>query len=353
MRKFLKFLRIFFSVLFICMIIGVIVLFTTSFGHDVRKLAAATILSTQHRDWAVYTFLPDHELQQMIDDIDNPKYINSKGLTTGLKEREKIAIEHKDFTKEGLVVTVEDVSETFSDHYYKGKLMTISNPLNVKIATPKGSQGNDFGEQIHVMAKREGAIGAVNANGFNDPNGVGNGGEIMGISIQNQKVISDSGGKDTKDYIGGITGEGLFVTGFYSPNELLEMDMKEVAGFRPQLIVNGEKMITEGDGGWGYGPRTIMGQKEDGSIVFLVIDGRQTHSIGASMKDCQDFLYKKGVINAIAMDGGSSSSMYFRGDNITTPSSKGNIPRYLPNAWVVVPKEGQDVSIYENGEKVK
>ena len=51
-------------------------------------------------------------------------------------------------------------------------------------------------------------------------------------------------------------------------------------------------MITN-DGGWGYGPRSIMAQKKDGSIMFFVIDGRQTHSIGASLRDCQDILYEK------------------------------------------------------------
>ena len=61
-------------------------------------------------------------------------------------------------------------------------------------------------------------------------------------------------------------------------------------------------MITN-DGGWGYGPRSIMAQKKDGSIMFFVIDGRQTHSIGASLRDCQDILYEKGAVNAMAMDG--------------------------------------------------
>ena len=34
-------------------------------------------------------------------------------------------------------------------------------------------------------------------------------------------------------------------------------------------------MITHGDGGWGVGPRTAIGQRKDGTVLFLVIDGRQ------------------------------------------------------------------------------
>ena len=112
-------------------------------------------------------------------------------------------------------------------------------------------------------------------------------------------------------------------------------------------------MIKDGNGGWGYGPRTAIGQKADGSILLLVIDGRQTHSIGASMKEVQDLLYDRGAVNAMAMDGGSSAIMYFNGKNITTPSSANNIPRYIPNAWLVQPFANQEVEIYENDKLIK
>ncbi|WP_144496037.1 phosphodiester glycosidase family protein, partial [Bacillus thuringiensis] len=113
--------------------------------------------------------------------------------------------------------------------------------------------------------------------------------------------------------ITGLTKFGQMITGNYSTQQLLDKQVVSAAGFMPQLIVNGEKMITEGDGGWGSAPRSIMDQKEDGTIMFLVIDGRQTHSIGATLKECQDILYEKGAINAMAMDGGSSATLYLGG----------------------------------------
>jgi len=48
-------------------------------------------------------------------------------------------------------------------------------------------------------------------------------------------------------------------------------------------------------------------------LMFLVIDGRQTHRIGARLKEYQDILYEKGAVNAMAMDGGSSATLYFGG----------------------------------------
>ena len=101
-------------------------------------------------------------------------------------------------------------------------------------------------------------------------------------------------------------------------------------------------MITEGDGGWGSAPRSIMAQKEDGTIMFLVIDGRQTHSIGATLKECQDILYEKGAINAMAMDGGSSATLYLGGKVINSPSTLSHEDRYLPNAWVVTANQNKN-----------
>lgn len=65
----------------------------------------------------------------------------------------------------------------------------------------------------------------------------------------------------------------------------LMINPEKVEKVKPLEIVNGERMITEGVGGWGSGPRNIMAQKKDGSIMFLVIDGRQAHNIGATLKD--------------------------------------------------------------------
>ena len=53
-------------------------------------------------------------------------------------------------------------------------------------------------------------------------------------------------------------------------------------------------MITNGDGGWGVGPRTAIGQRKDGTVLLLVIDGRQPgYSVGATCAICRIFCMKK------------------------------------------------------------
>ena len=80
-------------------------------------------------------------------------------------------------------------------------------------------------------------------------------------------------------------------------------------------------MITEGDGGWGVGPRTAIGQKKDGTVLFLVIDGRQPgYSIGATLRDVQDILFEKGCYIAANLDGGSSSTLYLNGKVVNKPA---------------------------------
>ncbi len=93
--------------------------------------------------------------------------------------------------------------------------------------------------------------------------------------------------------------------------------------------------------------RSIMAQKEDGTIMFLVIDGRQTHSIGTMLKECQDILYEKGAINAMAMDGGSSATLYLGGRVINSPSTYSHEDRYLPNAWGVTANPKHSINLIQ------
>lgn len=93
----------------------------------------------------------------------------------------------------------------------------------------------------------------------------------------------------------------------------------EAVSFDKTMIVNGKKTIKSGDGGGGIAPRTAIGQRKDGSILLLIIDGRQASSIGATYREVQDIMYEYGAYNAANLDGGSSSTMYYDGEVINNP----------------------------------
>ena len=324
-------------------IIALFILFATPFGHNLRIIAAESILTSQHRQFAKYTFLSNEELNRIMDDIENPKFQNSKAANdlsdTELKKKANTP----------LTITIETINHRYADHYFQGKLMTVSNPLNVKLVVQQGSQGSDVGEKLDVMARRAHALAAVNASGFSDSTGHGGGKIGLGVVIADGQVIHTSE-NDKPAITAGLTKDGQLITGDYTAAQMLQQQVVSAASFKPQLIVDGEKMITSGNGGWGYGPRTIIAQKKDGTMFFLVVDGRQSHSIGASLKDCQDLLYDLGAVQAMAMDGGSSATIYALGDILNIPSTSSHQTRYLPNSWVVTAMEGQKVSVTIDGK---
>ncbi|PES30645.1 phosphodiester glycosidase family protein [Bacillus cereus] len=347
----MKHLKTFFKrvllLLFVFILIGISILFGTNYGRELRITAAGSILTSQHPQYAKYTFLSQSELDKLMDSINNPKWSNSDEVIYRKIAEKKL----KELKNQPLKIDIETIkSDETSRFPFQGKLVTISNPFNVNLVTHKGTQGQDKGEKISVMAKRNDALVAVNASGFSDETGRGGGSVATGIVIEDGNIIDTGHDIDTPAIISGLNKFGEMITGNYSPNQLLDKQVISAAGFMPQLIVNGEKMITNGDGGWGSGPRSIMAQKKDGSIMFLVIDGRQTHSIGATLKECQDILYEKGAVNAMAMDGGSSATLYFGGKIRNSPSTLSHKDRFLPNAWVVVPKSNQKIELKLDGK---
>ena len=76
-----------------------------------------------------------------------------------------------------------------------------------------------------------------------------------------------------------------------------------------------------GDGGFGIAPKTAIGQRQDGAIILLVIDGRDIGSLGATVKEVQEIMYKLGAVNAMNLDGGKSTTMYYDGEIINKPSN--------------------------------
>ena len=205
---------------------------------------------------------------------------------------------------------------------FNGYYMIIKDPTRVKIGYT--SKLKVEGETTSQIAERNGAIAAINGGGFVDQSSsaewTGNGGLPTGVIMSEGKVIYDDlgGGKTTTL---GITKNGIMVVGNYSLAELKEKGVQEAVSFYPALIINGKMTSISGDGGFGIAPKTAVGQKKDGSIILLVIDGRDIGSLGATVKEVQEIMYQLGALNAINLDGGKSTTMYYDGEIINKPSN--------------------------------
>lgn len=311
---------------------GALFLFLTDTGTELREWAAGTLLTTQHDYWAPYTFLPQAKLDELKRQIKNPQIVNSDGEETASEQPAKpVIVPMPEKPRE--LIEIEEINVDKGSYYFKGKLMYISDPQRVHLIT---TNRKDRGDLLDEFAKKHNALGLVNASGFYDPDGYGKGAKAFGVVIKDGKILQSYNPKSGESALG-ITYDGRLVTGNYSAQQLVKMGVRDAMSFRPQLIVNGKNLFADKPAkSWGIQPRTAVGQKADGTIVFLVIDGRQPgHSIGASMNDIAELLEQKGVVTAMAMDGGSSSMMLYNGEAITKTSSPYHRGRYLPNAWAV------------------
>ncbi|MCX7745599.1 MAG: phosphodiester glycosidase family protein [Clostridia bacterium] len=223
---------------------------------------------------------------------------------------------------------------------FTGKMMVIYDPTKVVIGY--SGQMPKAGEVTSAIAKKNRAIAAINAGGFMDVQWSGTGGAPMGFIIHDGKVVynqlkSEKVRQDTAAF----TEEGMLIVGKHSIEQLKKLKIKEGVSFGPPLIVNGKTTIKKGDGGWGKAPRTAIGQRESGEVLFLVIDGRRNGFSGATLRDVQDILLQYKAVNAVNLDGGSSTTMYFGGKVINTPSDALG-ERAVPTVFMVLPGEGSE-----------
>ncbi len=213
---------------------------------------------------------------------------------------------------------------------YKGKMMIVQDPSRLFVGTPGPYDGRP-GQTLDDLVKNNGAIAGINAGGFEDENGFGNGGTPIGIVIHNGELAFGSPAKSST--VIGFDGNGKLIVGNMTAAQALDKGVREAVSFGPVLLANGTAAPVAGTGG-GLNPRTAIGQRADGAVLMLVIDGRQSHSLGASYKDCQEVMQKYGAINAANLDGGSSTLMIYEGEHVNYCASLYG-SRDLPTSFLV------------------
>lgn len=219
---------------------------------------------------------------------------------------------------------------------FTGYYLVIKDPTRVKVGVT--SKLNEEGQTTSQIAENYNAIAAVNGGAFVDQSSTsqwtGNGGIPSGIVMSGGEVIHNDLGEGNKTELLAIDKQGVMIVGKYSLEELKEKDIQEALSFGPTLIVNGKMTPMSGDGGWGVAPRTAIGQRQDGAIILLVIDGRGVGSLGATLKETQEILYQLGAVNAMNLDGGKSTTLYYDGEVRNTPSNSMG-ERAIPTAIIV------------------
>ena len=210
---------------------------------------------------------------------------------------------------------------------FVGKMMVVKDPSRVFVGKPEVYGG--YGMALDALCDRYGAIGGVNGGAFFDENGGGTGGYPDGLTVADGEIFMAG---HERTFVGFTTDNILFV-GDIDQTSVEELNIRCGVSFGPALIVNGQGVY----GGYmesGINPRTAIGQRADGAVLMLVIDGRQMHSVGCSFGDARDVMIDFGAVNACNLDGGSSTVMYYNGEYVNSPSSASGTSRNLPNAFL-------------------
>ena len=225
------------------------------------------------------------------------------------------------------------IVEEIHDDGYNGYMMVILDPSRVIMGCVPRSFGTK-GYSVAEMVERFGAVAGTNAGGFQDNNGTGDGSVPDSLVVFEGKIYYASHGN--RDGFAGFDSNNILHVGEFSSAEIQERDIQYGASFGPVLICNGEPNTSLRGG---LNPRTAIGQRSDGAVLLLVIDGRQLTSLGASFQDLVDIFLDYGAVNACNMDGGSSSLMWYQGDYINQSASVLGI-RNVPSTFLVLPQGG-------------
>lgn len=229
------------------------------------------------------------------------------------------------------------VIEEVRGQTYHGYMMIVRDPSRVQVAALERYDGRP-GKKLEQFYEDTGAVAIVNAGGFYDAGGKGNGGSPLGIVIHDSKLLY--GSKTSTSCVIGFDQNDRLVVGRMTGQQALDRGLRDAVSFGPVFIVNGKAVEVSGNGG-GLNPRTVIGQREDGTVLLLVIEGRLPNSLGASYKDCIEVMLDYGAVNAGNLDGGSSSLMIYNGEHVNTSSSLYG-SRQLPDAVVVMPAKGEE-----------
>lgn len=304
-------------------------------SKSAQELFVTTILETGQLKFLANVFMSDEDIQEIVN---------------------KNSLKEMDSEVDGNLINVggstdKELIEIYkvSGNNYEGTMMVINDPSKISLATtyPWG----EYGKELDKLVTESGAIAGINGGlYYSDAN---KGGRPLGVTVSNGEI---------QDMSLGATG--LHLIGFDNENILRIIDISnmnrseienliETEGIRDavsfqeeasdannhfvKLIINGEKRELNGMGS-GANPRTAIGQREDGSVLFLVTDGRGKNGhLGATAADLIEVMSEYGAVNAANIDGGSSSTMYYNGEYLMTSVTfyYSNSSWRLPTAFVV------------------
>ncbi len=197
---------------------------------------------------------------------------------------------------------------------FKAYILLVADPSRIYV----GTASNNFykateGMRLFDMAKKEDCIAMINGGEFADAGGNGTGAAPIGLTYSNGKCVWSDGAKRT--FIGIDNNNRLVVSEGMSKAKAEELGIRDAVCFQTgNVLINTDEEgvhIYYKEGNLGAAQRTAIGQRQDGTFIFVVTDGRSANSIGANYNEIIDIMVSYGAVTAAMLDGGSSAMMYY------------------------------------------
>ena len=309
--------NIYISLTVCCVLLPVFLFVWIFYGpfETLRRTWICTAMSTANHQYLATAFFSDETIKKYTDE-----YFSS---LNELPQQDKNVVDTNGAKGE---ITVENVSVGLA----RGTLMRIPDPSRIDIAVCDYVGNN--GMTLDKLMLLEKAVAGINAGAYADKDGSARGSVPDGVIVKNGEITYIM--EDSEDFciIGFDKNNYLTVSYAKTAEEINAMNLRCAVSFGPPLIINGAGMIKES--GTSLQPRTAIAQCADGSVLFLVLDGRQPSSAGATLKNVQELLLEYGAVTAANLDGGSSAAMIYKDELLNSPSDSGELKR-IPTAFIV------------------
>lgn len=299
-----------------------------------RVFWITTAMETGDHQYFANIFYSDNTIKKVmsenyLDEIKEDTDVSS--ITIGQEEKitaytsayEKEILDHP---QDALYKLIQFKYKDFDCH-----MIAIYDPKRVEVSYNKKLNS---GRVLTDILKNSGGILGINGGGYS-----WNSGYPSGLVVHDGKIIYSSG--TNKFTTAAINEDGVLIVGNLSASDIKKKNIKEAVSFGPALIVNGKSANFKGTGGSGLNPRTVIAQRKDGIILFLVVNGYGNRLSwkgrgGVYVTDLITILQRYNVYNAANMDGGSSTTMVINGKLINDPCEPQKDGQdFIRSAWIL------------------
>ncbi len=245
--------------------------------------------------------------------------------------------------------------ETYKGETFTAHIMVIRDPAKVYLATSTDAFSTETpGIPMDAAMDQENAIAAINASYFYDDgsDSLAVGTLPCGLVLSHNTVVWDKFQDlvPEKGFVGFNEDNILIVSDTMTAEEAGVLGIRDGCAGGPILMINGKPVEEIYNEHSGYNPRTAIGQRADGAVLFVCAEGRTSASLGCTYADLIDIFIEYKAVNACTVCVNSNSNMVYR-DTYGRYGEKGQIKtfnayltgtpslRRMPTFWMVASTE--------------